>query len=72
LDNSSDLLPTERVALAMWLLMQQPMTTRNLALRLGMSIEGARVMLTKMSRVVPIHWHEGRWQVCHENTTGSG
>jgi len=56
----------------MWLLMQQPMTTRNLALRLGMSIEGARVMLTKMSRVVPIHWHEGRWQVCHENTTGSG
>ena len=61
---TSELLAQERAALAVWLLMQQPMTTRDLAGRLGVSVEGARVMLIKISRVVPIHWHEGLWQVC--------
>ena len=45
----------ERAALALWLLQQQPMTTRQMAERLGMTYEGARCLLITISRTTPIY-----------------
>lgn len=67
---ASEYTSQERAALALWLLMQTPMTTTELATRLEMSSDGMRILLWKLTRVVPIFYHEGQWQVCQEPTTG--
>ena len=54
----------ERAALAIWLIAQQPQTTAAIAQRMGMTLEGARVMLMKISRTVPIFHNNGFWQIC--------
>ena len=58
----------ERAALALWLVMQRPQTTGSLAQRLGMTREGARVMLGKLARTVPIYFDEDQaaWRLCRE------
>jgi predicted DNA-binding transcriptional regulator YafY len=51
----SDMLPTERIARATWLLAQgEAVTVRHLAERLEITPRGARAMLEKLSRVVPL------------------
>lgn len=57
-----ELTAQERAALAVWLIWQRPQTTASIARRLKMTCEGARVMLVKISRVVPIYNHNGLWQ----------
>lgn len=56
----------ERAALALWLVSQRPMTTRSLATRLEISREGARVLMIKISRTVPVYFDEagGVWRMC--------
>lgn len=69
---SREMLPTERVALATWLLVQgQAITVRQLAKRLEITPRGARMMLEKMSGVLPLTVEEGDdgglWQICGRN-----
>ena len=62
----SEMVALERGALALWLLMQAPYSTQSMAERLGLSRQGARWLLTTISRVVPIYYHEGLWQMCDD------
>lgn len=60
-----ELTPTERAGLAVWLLLQGPMTPRELAGRLEMSPHGARALLRRLSGSVPLSSDEGGcWRVC--------
>ncbi len=65
-DSDSELLPIERAALVtMWLVADwQRLTTRDVATRLHMSMDGARYMLLSVSRVIPIYQdgNHGKWQ----------
>ena len=66
---SSEMLPTERVARATWLLAQGgSVTVRQLAERLEITPRGARAMLEKMSGVLPLTVEEGEdgglWRIC--------
>ncbi len=63
-----ELLPQERSAMALWLLLQQPMSTRKLADRLGLQIRSCRVMLIKIARYLPIYYDEQErvWRICEE------
>ena len=56
--------PYERAARALWLLMQAPFTTEQMAARLGVHYETARVMLSVMCRVVPLYKDKGFWRIC--------
>lgn len=58
----------ERAALALWLVSRRPMSTAAIARRLGMGRDGARVMLAKISRVVPLYYDDetGAWVLCSE------
>jgi len=60
---SSDLTPQQRAALVLWLLMQQPMTTRQLAGKLGLTDRGTRDLLSTLSCVVPIYQHKRLWSI---------
>lgn len=61
MDPGGDMVATERAGLALWLLLQEPMSTAEAAERCGLSYEGARQLLTKLSRVVPIYREGGKW-----------
>lgn len=56
----------ERAGLVVWLLAQRPMTTAAVAGRVGLSHAGARVLLAKLSRVVPIYYDRAgnAWRFC--------
>lgn len=58
-----ELAAQERAALTLWLLLQSPMSTAEVAKRCGLSDRGALSMIHKMSRVVPIYRDRGRWFV---------
>lgn len=65
----NDMLPTERVARATWLLAQGgSVTVRQLAERLDITPRGARMMLEKISGVVPLTVEDseegGLWRIC--------
>ena len=53
----------ERAALALWLLIQVPMSTREIAERCGMQMAGAWKMLNVISRVVPLYRDGGKWRI---------
>ena len=53
----------ERAALALWLLIQVPMSTREIAERCGMQMAGAWKMLNLISRVVPLYRDGGKWRI---------
>ena len=57
------LVAQERAALALWLLMQSPMTTRQVAEKVGLKHESAREMLCRISRVVPLYFDGRVWRV---------
>jgi hypothetical protein len=60
----SDMLPTERIALAAFRLAQgRAVTVRSLASELDITPRGARSMLERMSRVVPLVDDGGVWRV---------
>ena len=65
MDEGAEMTSQERAALALWLILQRPHTTATLAHRLGLSCEGARVMLFQISRVVPIFYtkQDGFWKI---------
>jgi len=58
-----ELTAQERAALTLWLLLQVPMSTAEVAARCGLTEQGARFMLNNMSRVVPLHLEDGKWHV---------
>lgn len=68
----SELSAQERAALALWLVMQEPLGNPELADRLGMTADGARVMMCKISRVVPICYVEHAWRICWANVPAVG
>lgn len=53
----------ERAALALWLLLQAPLTTQVLAQRLGLTYDGTRYLLNNISRSVPLYQDEGVWRI---------
>ena len=60
-----DMLPTERVARATWLLAQgREVTVRELAQHLEITPRGARAMLEKISLALPLVDDGGVWRVC--------
>ena len=57
------LTPQERAVLALWLLIQVPMSTREISERCGMEMAGAWKMLNRISRVVPLYREGGKWRI---------
>jgi len=56
---------TERVGLLVWHLAHgDGIRTADAAKLTGLGVEGARVMLCRLSRVIPIYQWHGVWQVC--------
>ena len=53
----------ERAVLALWLLIQVPMSTREISERCGMQMAGAWNMLNRISRVVPLYRDGGKWRI---------
>lgn len=53
----------ERAALALWLIQQGPLTTRALANRLDLSMQGTRYLMRNLSLVVPVYYADRRWWV---------
>ena len=49
--------------MALWLLIQVPMSTREIAERCGMQMAGAWKMLNLISRVVPLYRDGGKWRI---------
>lgn len=64
-----EMTPTERAGVAVRLLEQQPMTPRSLAEKLEMTPHGARALLRRLSRVVPLVDDGGRWRICGSDGT---
>ncbi len=60
----------ERAALALWLVQQMPLATNVLAMRLGMTRQGTWMLMTTISRVVPVHYCEGVWKIAVRSTGG--
>jgi len=69
-----DMLPTERIGRATWLLAQgRAVTVRELAQTLEITPHGAYQMLVRLSRVLPIADEGGVWRVASgERTTSDG
>ena len=64
-----ELTPTERMALVtLWFCAGERMKTAEVAMRLGLSAEGARLILTRLSRVIPLtrEGERGRWYLVNE------
>jgi DNA-binding transcriptional regulator LsrR (DeoR family) len=64
INNEHDMAAHERAALALWLLMQAPLTTNMLAQRLGLTRHGTNYLLTNISRSVPVYYADGFWRIC--------
>ena len=64
MDDPAGLTPQERAGYTAWILARGArLTTRDLALRIGLTERGARAMLCRLSRVVPIRQDvQGQWQ----------
>lgn len=57
----TDLTAQQRAGLALWLLLQEPMKTRDIAARCGLSTAGARYLLWNLAAVVPLYYDRGLW-----------
>lgn len=64
-----DLTGQEKSAKAAWLLAQgHPLSTREIAEQVGLSLRGARWLVARIARVVPIYRDdEDRWVLCAES-----
>ena len=51
------------LASSLWLLIQVPMSTREISVRCGMQMSGAWKMLNLISRVVPLYRDGGKWRI---------
>jgi len=60
-------IPYERAARALWLLLQEPFSTQKMAERLGVHRKTAWLLLTAISRVVPIYYHNRLWRICEDS-----
>lgn len=66
------MLPTERIALCTARLLQgRAMTVRQVAEELEITPRGARAMLERLSRVVPLVDDGGLWRVASEERTAN-
>lgn len=62
---SSDFLPTERIGRTVWLFAQgRALTPTELAHTLEITPRGARAMLARLSRVLPLIDDDGVWRIC--------
>ena len=67
-----DMLPTERIGRATWLLAQgRAVTVRELAQTLEITPRGARAMLERLSSVLPLVDEGGVWRVASTERTPS-
>ncbi len=65
-----DMTPTERIGRATWLLAQgRSVTVRQMATELEITPRGARAMLERLSRVVPLVDDGGLWRICGSDGT---
>jgi hypothetical protein len=67
-----ELIPTERVARIMYLLMRgHRYTTQEASVVVGLQVRGAREMLSKISRAVPLHppsnTEDKRWAIMEDD-----
>lgn len=59
-----EFIPTERIALVVYLLAQgECFTTRQIANRVGITPDGASLLLRKASRVIPLAEYRGVWSL---------
>lgn len=68
---NNDLSPIERTALALWILSQSDLSTRQVADLLGVSRQAAWRMLNCISRVIPLVLINGRWILLRDATGDS-
>ena len=63
MDDCTELTPQERAArVVFWLCAKhEALTTKEIAVRIGISPRGTCKLLSRLSRVVPIHKYENRW-----------
>jgi len=66
-----ELSPQERATLALWLLLQSPLTTAEIAAHCEMTRSGALRMLGRMSRIIPLQVENGRWVLRQSDQDGS-
>lgn len=68
-----DMTPTERIGRTTWLLAQgRQVTVRSLACELEITPRGARALLERLSRVVPLVDDGGLWRVAREDDSEIG
>lgn len=68
-----EMTPTERIGRATWLLAQgRQVTVRQMAMELEITPRGARAMLERLSRVVPLCDEGGVWRVMGEDRLEMG
>jgi predicted DNA-binding transcriptional regulator YafY len=68
-----DMTPTERIGRTTWLLAQgRQVTVRALASELEITPRGARALLERLSRVVPLVDDGGLWRVAREDDSETG
>ncbi len=67
--DGDDLTGQEKSAKVAWLLAQgRPLSTREIAQHAGLSLRGARWLLARIARVVPIYRDDDdRWALCPES-----
>ena len=57
-------MPTERVAVTVWLLSQGwQLSTKDIASLVGITSQGAYQMMDRVSRVVPVVLDAGKWRL---------
>jgi hypothetical protein len=65
-DHQAEFIPTERIALVIYLLAQgHSFTIRQVAHKVGITTGGASLMLRKASRVIPLCEEKGVWSLVH-------
>jgi len=70
-----ELTPTERAGRAVYLLHEaraRGMTANEIASRLGMTPNGARRLMNRLSRSVPVATIDQRWAICGSDGAGHG
>lgn len=62
--DSEEYIPTERVAIIVWRLRDgEQLSTAEIAAAVGLNLRAAQYMMAKLSRVLPLRYHNGLWEI---------